>query len=113
MGTAETFAIPDTIPEMADHFKLFGDKSRLAIMALLKEEPLCVCHLVDILGISQPGISQHLRKLKDAGMVSENRKGQWIYYALNAEQPAHVRAVLEQLPPMREIVRTYKEGNGC
>lgn len=64
----------ELIQTMSEHFKLLGDKSRLTILALLREKELCVCDIVEILQMSQPSISQHLRKLKDAGLVSETRK---------------------------------------
>jgi len=64
-------------------FKLLGDKTRLTIVALLMKRELCVCELLEVFEMSQPSISQHLRKLKDAGLVKETRRGQWIYYSLN------------------------------
>ncbi len=67
----------EQINEMSESFKMLGDKTRLTIMALLKERPLCVCDIVDLLETSQPNASQHLRKLKSAGLVNETRKGQW------------------------------------
>ncbi len=51
----------ERIHEMADSLKLLGDKTRLTILALLKERALCVCDLVELLDTSQPNASQHLR----------------------------------------------------
>ena len=91
------------IQHMADHFKLLGDKSRLTMMALLKErEEICVCEFVEMMEMSQPGVSQHLRKLKTAGLVRENRKGQWIYYSLHIEDKPHVQAIMDHLPGMNK-----------
>lgn len=64
----------EQINEMAEHFKLLGDKSRLTMLALLKERPLCVCDFVDLIGMSQPGVSQHLRKLKNAKCLMSTRR---------------------------------------
>jgi ArsR family transcriptional regulator, arsenate/arsenite/antimonite-responsive transcriptional repressor len=91
----------ELIQTMAEHFKLLGDKSRLTILALLREKELCVCDIVEILQMSQPSISQHLRKLKDAGLVTETRKKQWIYYSLNIEDKPHIQAALEHIPSLK------------
>ncbi len=90
---------------------MLGDKSRLTILASLKVRELCVYDLVDILGISQPGVSQHLRKLKAAGLVTETRKGQWVYYSLTLEDKPHIKAALEFAPSMQQQVEQLK--NDC
>lgn len=71
------------IVKAAQVLKLLGDKTRLTIISVLHKQECCVCELVELFEMSQPSISQHLRKLKDAGLVAEERKGQWIYYSLN------------------------------
>jgi ArsR family transcriptional regulator len=91
----------ELIQTMSEHFKLLGDKSRLTILALLREKELCVCDIVEILQMSQPSISQHLRKLKDAGLVTETRKKQWMYYSLNIGDKPHIQAVLEHIPSLK------------
>jgi ArsR family transcriptional regulator len=85
---------------ISEKLKLLSDKSRLTMLALLRERELCVCEFVDILGLSQPGVSQHLSKLKAAGLVSEHRKGQWIYYSLQLEDAPYVQDVLKHVPSM-------------
>ncbi|WP_195574972.1 ArsR/SmtB family transcription factor [Paenibacillus sp. 1001270B_150601_E10] len=91
-----------SIEEMAEQFKLLGDKTRLKIVSLVAQQQMCVCHLVEILQTTQPNISQHLRKLKDAGLVVEERRGQWIYYSLSIEDKPHLKDVLEYLPEIGE-----------
>lgn len=71
------------IVKAAQVLKLLGDKTRLTIISILKKQECCVCELVELFDMSQPSISQHLRKLKDAALIVEERKGQWIYYSLN------------------------------
>ncbi len=62
---------------------LAGNEVRLKILFLLdEEEELCPCDLSDILGMSIPAVSQHLRKLKDGGVVATRRVGQTIFYSL-------------------------------
>ena len=65
---------------------LAGNEVRLKIIYLLEEEKeLCPCDLSDILGISIPAVSQHLRKLKDGNIVETRKEGQTIYYSLTQE----------------------------
>lgn len=80
--------------------KLFGDKTRLTMLKILDEQACCVCEFVEIFGASQPAISQHLRKLKDIGLVREERRGQWIFYSINKSHDDYpfVRELLAQLP---------------
>lgn len=88
------------LEQMSNTLKLLGDKTRLTIMKLVDEQECCVCELVDIFKASQPSISQHLRKLKDAGLVKENRKGQWIFYSVNpdSKQNELIRSLLSSIP---------------
>jgi len=65
---------------------LAGNEARLKIVYLLEEEKeLCPCDLADILGMSIPAVSQHLRKLKDGNIVETRKEGQTIYYSLTHE----------------------------
>lgn len=91
-----------SIEEMAEQFKLLGDKTRLKIVSLLSQQEMCVCHLVEILQTTQPNISQHLRKLKDAGLVLEERRGQWIYYSLSIEDKPYLKEAIGYLPKVAE-----------
>lgn len=96
------------IPILSEHFKLLGDKTRLAILALLKERELCVCEIVEAMKMSQPNVSQHLRKLKLSGLVNESRKGQWNYYSLNLHDKPHIEAILGFIPSQKELLDTLK-----
>ncbi|WP_080844094.1 ArsR/SmtB family transcription factor [Cytobacillus gottheilii] len=80
--------------------KLLGDKTRLTMVKILDHHDCCVCEFVGIFAMSQPAISQHLRKLKDAGVVGETRRGQWIFYSLNKESEYYhlVQNLLSHLP---------------
>ncbi|WP_214629611.1 ArsR/SmtB family transcription factor [Paenibacillus agaridevorans] len=84
--------------ELADEMKLLSDKTRLMILAMLNEKELCVCDIVSVLDTTQPNVSQHLRKLKAGNLVSEKRKGQWIYYSINSDNKPYVRDILNSLP---------------
>jgi ArsR family transcriptional regulator, arsenate/arsenite/antimonite-responsive transcriptional repressor len=88
------------LEKTANILKLLGDKTRLTMIKILDSHDCCVCEFVAIFKASQPAISQHLRKLKDAGLVGETRKGQWIIYSLNKESEYYpiVSSLLEHLP---------------
>jgi ArsR family transcriptional regulator, arsenate/arsenite/antimonite-responsive transcriptional repressor len=68
---------------LAERFKALGDPTRLAIVnQLAGADEVCVCHLVPDSGLSQPTISHHLKLLRDAGLVTSERRGTWAYYRL-------------------------------
>ena len=80
--------------------KLLGDKTRLTMVKMLETNDYCVCEFVEIFKVSQPAISQHVRKLKDLAIVAETRKGQWIIYSLNKDSDYYplIMDVLQHLP---------------
>ena len=80
--------------------KLLGDKTRLTMLKMLDTHDYCVCEFVAIFKVSQPAISQHVRKLKDAGLVRETRRSQWIIYSLNRESDVFpfVQSLIDHLP---------------
>lgn len=93
----------DTLNDLAEDLKLLGDKTRLTILILLKEREWCVCEFVDLFDISQPAVSQHLRKLKSSGLVKEQKRGQWVYYSLNIVDKPHVKAILNLTPNASDL----------
>ncbi|BCB04015.1 ArsR/SmtB family transcription factor [Bacillus sp. KH172YL63] len=88
------------INKAASVLKLLGDKTRLTMVKILDGNDCCVCEFVEIFKTSQPAISQHVRKLKDAGIVREKRRGQWVIYSLNRESEIFpmIQSLLNQLP---------------
>lgn len=93
--------------------KLLGDKTRLTIVAILKQRECCVCEFLEVFDTSQPSISQHLRKLKDAGLIKEERRGQWIYYSLNSqsEQYELIEDILEHVPDQTDKIKMIEKSN--
>jgi ArsR family transcriptional regulator len=77
--------------------KALAEPQRAAIVQALAVEELCVCHLVEALGIDQPLVSHHLRVLRDAGLVDSERYRYWTYYRLVPEALARVAAELGAL----------------
>jgi ArsR family transcriptional regulator len=65
-------------------FKALSDRNRLRAFSLLlkAETPLCVCEIVDVLGVSQYNVSRYVKDLKQAGLLEEKREGKWVYYSI-------------------------------
>ncbi|WP_077397794.1 metalloregulator ArsR/SmtB family transcription factor [Leptospirillum ferriphilum] len=78
-------------------FALTHALRRRALLSLLERGPLCVCHLTEILGSSQPTVSRQMSVLRAKGLVEPLRKGQWIYYSLARSLPAWTRTFLTTL----------------
>ncbi|WP_312098809.1 metalloregulator ArsR/SmtB family transcription factor [Niallia sp.] len=97
--------------EIASVLKLLGDKTRLAIVSMLSEQDCCVCEFVEIFNMSQPAISQHLRKMRDLGIVKEQKKGQWVVYSLNktSEYYEIINDLLKHIPSQLEKIDSLEE----
>lgn len=88
------------LENIASQFKTLGDPVRLRIMNALMKAccPLCVCELVDALGLQQYQVSRQLRALKQAELVTTHKEGTWVYYALpNNREIIQIRECLEKL----------------
>lgn len=86
------------ILQLEHQLKAVADANRLKLLACLTDGEVCVCDFVDVLGISQPAVSQQLKKLKEAGIVLERKEGTWKYYRLSESLSPVVQAVIAQLP---------------
>ncbi len=85
------------LEQNASLFNLLGNAVRTNIVFLLLEESrLCVCDLSEILEMKIPAVSQHLRKLKDGGVLSSTREGTVVFYYVNASVLPYVNKVLER-----------------
>ena len=79
-------------------FNLAGNAARLKILYLLSREgEMCPCDLSDILGISVGGVSQHLRKLKDGGLVQSKKVGQTVFYSIPENKMTMLNTLIELL----------------
>ena len=101
----------DPFADRAEIFKALADKTRLHILALLAKEELCVCELVAVFDMTQPSISQHLRKLRQAGLVKERKTAQWVFYALDGSAFSLIEQIVDTLPDVSgEIARLRGQG---
>ncbi|MDT8410850.1 MAG: metalloregulator ArsR/SmtB family transcription factor [Vicingaceae bacterium] len=84
--------------QLSSLLALAGNEVRLKILFLLEEEhELCPCDIADMLEMSIPAISQHLRKLKDGNVLQTRRSGQTIYYSLKAENLALLQPFFQHI----------------
>ena len=82
----------NTLYDLADLFKVFGDSTRLRILCVLMEQEICVADLADTLEMTQSAISHQLRTLKQSKLVKSRRDGKMVYYSLDDD---HVRSIIE------------------
>jgi ArsR family transcriptional regulator, arsenate/arsenite/antimonite-responsive transcriptional repressor len=84
--------------ELASGFTALADPVRLRVLSILAASAageVCVCDFVGPLGKSQPTISHHLKILAEAGLVQGDRRGKWVWYSLNRERLASLRAAID------------------
>ena len=81
----------------AEVFKALADPARVRIVNVLATsgEPVCVCHLIEPLGLSQPTVSHHLKRLTEAGLLEREQRGKWAYYSLKRTAVAKLAAVAD------------------
>ncbi|TRX57315.1 metalloregulator ArsR/SmtB family transcription factor [Thalassomonas sp. M1454] len=76
-------------------FKCLADDTRLKTLMLIElESELCVCELTSALSVSQPKISRHLALLKKAGVLTDRKHRQWVYYQINPNLPSWAKSII-------------------
>lgn len=83
----------DTLYDLAELFKVFGDSTRIRILFVLFEAEVCVCDLAEALHMTQSAISHQLRILKQNKLVKNRREGKSVFYSLADD---HVRTIIAQ-----------------
>jgi DNA-binding transcriptional ArsR family regulator len=87
------------LSDVARVINLAGNEVRLKILLLINSEGrLCVCDLSDVLKMKISAVSQHLRKLRDTGLVTTQREGNVIYYQISDESRGTIEALLQLIP---------------
>ena len=82
----------DTLYDLTELFRIFGDSTRIRILYVLFEAEMCVCDIAALLGMTQSAISHQLRVLKQSKLVKCRREGKTVFYALADE---HVRTIID------------------
>jgi ArsR family transcriptional regulator len=89
---------PEQAAALALGFSAISDPVRLMILSILAAAPageVCVCDFVGPLGKSQPTVSHHLKILGEAGLVHSERRSKWVWYSLDRERLAQLRAAID------------------
>jgi len=81
--------------ELEKIFKALADINRLRILKMLQARKRCVCELAFVLGITQPSVSRHIKKLKNAGLIESEKNGFWTDYCL-IETGKHIELIIKQ-----------------
>jgi ArsR family transcriptional regulator len=87
----------DEAAATAELFKAIGDPARVKIVNLIAtaSEPVCACEFNESLGLAQPTVSHHLKKLTDAGLLTREQRGRWAYFSLNRGAVEKLAAVAD------------------
>ena len=105
--------------ELVKVFKALADKNRLRILKMLQYKKMCVCELSAALAITRPSVSRHLSLMKDAGLVQDERNGQWIDYSLCKDAvnkyasaiQSHLNQWINDDPRIRDDIKKIKKLN--
>jgi ArsR family transcriptional regulator, arsenate/arsenite/antimonite-responsive transcriptional repressor len=78
-------------------FRALAEPARVRIVNLLatSDDTVCVCNLTEPLGLTQPTVSHHLKKLVDAGLLEREQRGKWAYYSINPEAMARLASLAD------------------
>jgi ArsR family transcriptional regulator, arsenate/arsenite/antimonite-responsive transcriptional repressor len=87
----------DEAAATAQLFRALGDPARVRILNVLatNDEPVCVCHLVGPLGLSQPTVSHHLKTLMEVGLLDRQQRGKWAYFSLKPAAATRLAGLLD------------------
>lgn len=83
----------DTLYDLTELFRIFGDSTRVRILYVLFEAEMCVCDIAALLGMTQSAISHQLRALKNVRLVKSRREGRTVFYSLADD---HVKTIIDQ-----------------
>ena len=83
----------DTLYDLTELFRIFGDSTRIRILYVLFEAEMCVCDIAALLGMTQSAISHQLRALKNARLVKSRREGKTVFYSMADN---HVKTIIDQ-----------------
>ncbi len=88
-------AMPDTqtLYELSDFFKILGDSTRISILFAIDKEPMCVCDIAELLGMTKSAVSHQLKILRQSDLVTYHKTGKNVFYSLADE---HVRDIIEK-----------------
>lgn len=98
--------------QMEAYLKAISDHNRMLILKYLSTESLCICEFTELLDMTQPAVSQHMRKLKTAQLVTEEKRGRWTIWSLNVRHALYPMLIhlLSLLPEPDVSVESLEAG---
>ena len=87
------------VEQLSEILKALSDPTRLEIVAILRDatEPVCVCDLTSTFDLSQPTLSHHMARLRQAGLIESEKRGIWAFYRLRTDLSPQVRRFVEAI----------------
>jgi ArsR family transcriptional regulator len=113
MSRVPAAKLPSTTSAPAEVFKAIGHPARVTIVRELAHGEKCVCELVSAVGLGWSSVSRHLSVLREAGVVSDERRGLQVYYRLTLPCVAHFISCLEDPAAHPELMQVRDLFCGC
>jgi ArsR family transcriptional regulator len=87
-------------------FSALADPARVRIVNVIatRDEPVCACHLIEPLGLSQPTVSHHLKRLVEAGLLEREQRGKWAYFSLTPEASVRLAGLVDLTSHPEEVL---------
>jgi ArsR family transcriptional regulator len=83
----------DVLYDLSDFFKIFGDSTRISILFAIDGEPMCVCDIAALLGMTKSAVSHQLKIIRQSALITYRKSGKNVYYTLADD---HVRDIIEK-----------------
>lgn len=83
----------ETLYDLSDFFKIFGDSTRMSILFAIDGEPMCVCDIAELLGMTKSAVSHQLKILRQSDLITYKKSGKNVFYTLADD---HVRDIIEK-----------------
>ena len=109
MGLTKSEMFTDQQNEISNIAKVFGHPARVAILQYLFKTNSCICgDLVDEIGLAQPTISQHLKELKNIGLIKGNIEGTSVCYCINEDNWSQMKSIISEF-----LNQDLNKNNNC
>lgn len=98
------------LKQITKNLKALADENRIRILNLLyRKKDLCVCEITEVIGLSQPTISSHLKLLESSNLVTYSKDGKWINYRINPEIDKRMKQILDTVAEVLKVDKKIKE----
>jgi DNA-binding transcriptional ArsR family regulator len=95
--------------EFMNACKALSDQNRVRVLMALVKRELCVCQLIELLGLAPSTVSKHMSILKNAGLVECRKEGLWIHYRLPDKPSSHIKKAIEWICDSLKASDTIKK----